>query len=437
MRKEGAEEGAPASGQGTGGASDAPPLQPVAGPPVCPENNPKPEAPLLTSAPPPGAAAPPPAEPAALQPAELPAGGCVRLGQTGLVGGPAPGGSPPLPLFCNAARSSGPAPVSAPATTLAQGAANSSQSVATLAPGWAGDAHGRGQHAPRCRGGQAYGAVLPSAAYAPPPSLGVGLGTQGGLASGADQAAWAGAPLPWVPGFSGVGFSGVGLPGGPAGLGALAPWPLSMALPLAPPPCMATDASAMLAIMQAQQMQAQQLQAQHPEGVGFDPAGHLRLQAMQLRQMRAPAHARAAGGWAALQGPAAQTLGSYEGAGAACMAEADGALGFPAHPAPAGSGQLVFRAAPARRAAGGSPSTAWAAGAECLPEQGLGLGFAKDGAAPPPALQLPALAEPSLVSPGNGSGSAEADMWNHSLLASPCKAPPGWMPAEAVQAPAR
>lgn len=267
---------------------------------------------------------------------------------------------------------------------------------------------------------------------------------QGGLASGADQAAWAGAPPPWVPGFSGggfsgVGFSGEGFPGGPTGLSALAPWPLSMALPLAPPPCVATDASAMLAVMQAQQMQAQQL-----EGVGFDPVGYMRLQAMQLQQARAPAHAQAAGGWAAPPGPAAQTLGlaaqtlrSCEGAGAACMAAADGALGYPAHPAPAGSGQLAFRAAPAGRAVGGSPSAAWAAGAAYLPEQGLSLGFAKAGAAPPPALQLPALAEPPLVSPGNGSGSAEADLWNHFLLASPCKAPAGWMPAEAVQAPAR
>jgi len=167
----------------------------------------------------------------------------------GQAGPPAVAAALPLPLFCSAGGAAGGPLVPAFATQWA-----------------AGDLHGRGAPPLRCWGGQASG---------PPPGPGQGpfepakLGWEGhgGHYAGpdaysSDPCAWAGGAAAWLP-------SAASLPaleaGGPA---QLAPWPLSMALPLSGGPGAPPHPAAMLAALHAQQARgASGWGAPPPDGV--------------------------------------------------------------------------------------------------------------------------------------------------------------------------
>ncbi len=223
----------------------------------------------------------------------------------------------------------------------------------------------------------------------------------------ARSCAWAGGAAAWLPSAASLPAPE---PGGPA---QLAPWPLSMALPLSGGPGAPPHPAAMLAALHAQQ-------------------------------------ARGAGGWGAPPpgGVPAAAPHPYGGCGGAAQSawRAAGALQDGQAPAGAGGG-LLPAAHDAAALAPGLPGPAGAPGAHAT---GGGSGFDALGAARaaggggqaagpglPPGAGAPAAAHlelPRAASPGAG-GAAEADMFSQFLLASPCQAP-AWPPGEPGAGPA-
>jgi len=355
------------------------------------------------------------------------ADGAQRGGAAGRAG-PGAAGEPPA---CKpdggapAATAPGPGPAGPPAVAAALplplfrsvGGAAGGPLVPAFAPQWAaGDLHGRGAPPLRCWGGQASGA---------PPGAGQGtfepakLGWEGHggpyagpNAFGSDPCAWAGGAAAWLPSAASLPALE---PGGPA---QLAPWPLSMALPLTGGPGAPPHPAAMLAALHAQQ-------ARGAGGWGAPPPGGVPAAAPRLYGGCGGA---AQGAWRAAA--ALQNGHVLAGAGGGAPAAAhDAAALAPGPPGPAGvagthaaGGGGGFEALGAVRAAGGGGQAA--------------------GPGPPPTVDPPGAGAPTrahlelprAASPGAG-GAAEAEMFSHFLLASPCKAP-AWPPGEPGAAPA-